>query len=44
MMIAQDFSGLQFDRQVVLNLPYHVISLIVVGDNHHFIKITLHRE
>ena len=43
-MIAKDFSGLQFDRQVVVNLPYHVLSLIVVGDIHHFIKITLHRE
>ena len=43
-MIAKDFSGLQFDRQVVVNLPYHVLSLIVVGDNHHFIKITLHIE
>ena len=44
LMIAKDFSGLQFDRQVVVNLPYHVLSLIVVGDIHHFIKITLHRE
>ena len=32
------------DRQVIVNLPYHVLSFIVVGDIHHFIKVTLQKE
>ena len=45
-LCSQDFESQVLvhlnDRQVIVNLPYHVLSFIVVGDIHHF--ITLQKE
>ena len=47
-LCSQDFESQVLvhmnDRQVIVNLPYHVLSFIVVGDIHHFIKITLQKK